>query len=464
MSKKVILNIRNEVWVTLDGLSREHHDFLWEKFAPYVDGYRHMLPFKLGRWDGRIRFYEKTGKTYVKLLSRIVPYLDQWNYEIDLIDNRQYFELPAQIDENIFAEHGFVLRPYQVQSINSAIQNGSGFILAGTGAGKTSITAAISHAFSSEGYDCITIVPSADLVDQTVEFYRKVGLDTGVYSGANKEIHHANVVATWQALQYNHRILEKFKALIWDEAHGCKATVGQKLLNESAAHIPFKFGVTGTFPKPEADQLSLHSAVGDILIEISARWLIDNGYLAEVDIKQICLKQPDKQQFPDYAAERTYLSKNTERMDVIADIIINGCQEYGNTLVLVNSVPFGQNLSEIISDAVFLYGGSKKEERREQYDLFESRDDMIVIATSGIASTGISIDRVKCLVFVDAGKSFIKAIQSVGRGTRLASDKKMVNIIDIFADLTWSKKHAKERAKWYKEAKYVISSTQTIKI
>lgn len=247
--------------------------------------------------------------------------------------------------------------------------------------------------------------------------------------------------------------------------HGAKAHIAQKILNEHGAHIPYKFGVTGTFPKPEADRMSLNSSIGDILIEIPARWLIDNGYLAEVDIEQYCLKQPHKEQFPDYAAERTYLSKNDERIQVIAGLIITHAEHYGNTLVLVNSVPFGEKLTEAVSgNAVFLYGASKKKERKEQYELFETQNDMIVVATSGIASTGISIDRVKCLILVDAGKSFIKAIQSIGRGTRLASDKKEVKVIDIFADLKWSKAHSRERAKWYKEAQYNISKTHNLKI
>jgi superfamily II DNA or RNA helicase len=290
-------------------------------------------------------------------------------------------------------------------------------------------------------------------------------MDTGVYSGDNKDIDHLNVVATWQALQYQPRLLDNFQALIWDEVHGAKAHVAQKLLNEHGAHIPFKFGVTGTFPKPPADQMSLRASIGDTLIEIPARWLIDNGYLAEVDIEQVCLKQSSKEQFPDYAAEKNYLSKNEERIEVIAGLIIQYAEQIGNTLVLVNSVPFGENLTQAISgNAVFLYGASKKKERKAQYDLFETQDDMIVVATSGIASTGISIDRVKCLIFVDAGKSYIKAIQSVGRGTRLASDKKMVKVIDIFADLKWSKAHARERVKWYKESQYPITNSIKIKI
>ncbi len=464
----VKITIQNEVWCSIQGLDKFHIDMLWEMFGPYVDGYRHMPMFKLGRWDGKVRFFEKTGKTLVKLLTRMIPLIEKWGYQIELIDKRQFFECPPLISDDMFAIPGeidFYLRPYQAQSINLCIENGGGFIIAGTGAGKTSMTAGISHAFSSAGYKCVTIVPSSDLVDQTVEFYQSVGMDTGTYSGDNKDIDHLNVVATWQALQYKPQVLSTFQALIWDEVHGAKAHVAQKLLNEHGAHIPFKFGVTGTFPKPEADKMSLNSSIGDILIEIPARWLIDNGYLAEVDIEQVCLKQSHKEQFPDYAAERAYLSKNEERIEVIAGLIITHAEQYGNTLVLVNSVPFGEKLTEAIGgNAVFLYGASKKKERKEQYDLFEVQNDMIVVATSGIASTGISIDRVKCLMLVDAGKSFIKAIQSIGRGTRLASDKKEVKVIDIFADLKWSKAHSRERAKWYKEAQYKISKQFNIKI
>jgi hypothetical protein len=326
------------------------------------------------------------------------------------------------------------------------------------------MTSAISHAYSKMGYNAITIVPSSDLVEQTVEWYRTCGMDTGVFSGDEKDFRHGNVVATWQAIQYNLQILEIFDCLIWDEVHGAAANVAQKIINESAFHMPFKFGVTGTFPKHIANRLSLHSAIGDILIEIPAKWLIENGYLAEVEIEKVCIKQKDKEEFPDYAAERAYLSRNEERMDLIADLIIDSCNKYGNTLVLVNSVPFGEKLATLIEGAVFLYGGSKKEDRKEQYDLFEDRNDMIVVATSGIASTGISIDRVFCLMFIDAGKSFIKTIQSVGRGTRLAHDKNKVHVIDIFADLKWSKKHSRERDKWYKEAEYPIVDKHNIKI
>ena len=168
--------------------------------------------------------------------------------------------------------------------------------------------------------------------------------------------------------------------------------------------------------------------------------------------------------FPDYGSEKGFLSKNDARLEVLADLIISHCEKYGNTLVLVNSVDMGERLQAMIKDSVFLYGENDKQERKSQYDLYGQRNDVITIATFGIASTGISIDRIFCLFLVDAGKSFVRAIQSVGRGTRLAADKNSIHVVDTYANLKWSKKHAKERKKYYEEAGYPVLEPTKIKM
>jgi superfamily II DNA or RNA helicase len=247
--------------------------------------------------------------------------------------------------------------------------------------------------------------------------------------------------------------------------HGLKASVAQKLVNENGKHIAFRFGVTGTFPKPECDRMSLNCSIGPILLEIPAEWLIANGYLARVEIQPIELNETYiDEDFPDYASEKAFLSKSTRRMEMIANLIISKCATYGNTMVLVNSIPFGEKLASLIKGAVFLYGESPKDLRKEHYDMFEENDDLIVIASSGIASTGISIDRIFCLILVDAGKSFIKAIQSIGRGLRKGHDKEAVHVVDVHSKQKWARKHFKDREKHYKEAKYPILKKQTLKV
>ena len=487
MTKHCKITVGDEVYCFITGLLPSENDSLYNIFGIYVDGYFFMPAYKLGRFDGKIRFYQKTGKTYVRLLDQVIPYLEKWGYDIELVDNRQYFEPPVvggqllEIDPtgialtasgtNIMGDDVLVggkvfnLRPYQLQCVQIAVENGSGFIIAGTGAGKTSITGALSYYYANAGYKVITIVPSGDLVDQTAEWYELLGLDVGTYSGTEKDLDHMHIVATWQAVQYNPTIMHDFQCLIWDEAHGIKAAVAQKLINENGKHIAFRFGVTGTFPKPEAEQYSLKSSIGPILKEIPASWLIENKYLARVDIQPVELNETYvDEEFPDYAAEKNFLSKSPGRMEMIADLIISQCATHGNTLVLVNSIPFGEKLAKLIKGAVFLYGESPKDLRREHYDMFEENDDIIVIASTGIASTGLSIDRIFCMMFIDAGKSFIKAIQSVGRGLRIGHDKDSVMVVDVHSKLNWAMKHFKERAKHYKEAGYPINKKQTLKV
>ena len=466
MSKQCYITVRDETFCYVTGLAPCDNDFLWNKFGIHVDGYFFTPQYKLGRWDGKIRFFEKTGKTFLRILDSIIPYLDKWDYDIVIQDERAPITPPSeQITADHFKEYGITLRPYQVEAINLALEAGDGIFLMATGAGKTSVTAGICAMYSEAGFKTLTIVPSVDLVNQTAAWYRVCGLDTGEYCGDKKNIHHWNVVSTWQSLQNNPKILEGFHCIIVDECHGAKGDVLKKLINDNGKNAHFRFGVTGTLPTGEAEKMSVLSALGNVRYTISARWLIDNGYLSEIEIEPIEIRQSSvEEEFPDFGSEKTFLSKSDERLDLIADLICIKAEQFGNTLVLVNSVQMGERLQKKIKDSVFLYGATENSIRKENYDEFEEQDGVIKIATFGIASTGISINRIFCLFLIDTGKSYIKVIQSVGRGLRRSGDKNFVHVVDLHSNLKWSKKHAKERLKYFKTAEYPVIKTQTIKL
>jgi len=58
------------------------------------------------------------------------------------------------------------------------------------------------------------------------------------------------------------------------------------------------------------------------------------------------------------------------------------------------------------------------------------------------------------LVLVEPGKSFVRVIQSIGRGIRKAKDKDHVEIWDITSSCKFSKRHLTKRKAFYKEANY----------
>ena len=461
------ISIKDEVHCTVTGLSNADNLFLYNKFGILTEGSFFHPAVKLGRWDGKIRFYDRTGNTYIRILNEIIPFLVGWEYEIELVDKRVPVEHPAPTaNEGMFSHcigYGgkpMTVRPYQVEAINELVAEGSGFVIAGTGAGKSLMTAGLCEVYGLKGYRTITIVPSGDLVTQTADAFRMCEMDVGEYSGDTKDINRTHVIATWQSLQNNPQLMKLFQVVVIDEAHGAKADVIKSLISEHGKHIAFRFGVTGTFPKPEVDQYNLLCTIGPILKTITSKWLIENGYLAEVEIE--LLQTQETADLPDYTAEKAYLARAEDRLDYLAFRVQENMQLYGNTLVLVNSISFGRKLAKLIPGSVFLSGESDKDLRQTNYQGFEDRDDVIVIATSGIASTGISIDRIFCLFLIDAGKSFIKAIQSIGRGLRKASDKNKVFVVDVSSSLKYSKKHLKERMKWYAEAGYPHSKPKKI--
>lgn len=253
--------------------------------------------------------------------------------------------------------------------------------------------------------------------------------------------------------------------------HGIRAKVVGDLINKHGKHIAYRFGFTGTMPKPLIDQLTLRGSMGEVLLQVTAADLIKQGYLAQVEIEPVeidddlDLDEDGKPfEFPDYSSEKTFLSKSPKRLDFLADLIISKAQQHGNTFVLVSSIKQGQQLQKLIKDSVFLYGASESDVRAEWYTLFEDKSDLIVIATFGIASTGISINRIFCLVMIDAGRSFIRCLQSIGRSLRKGHDKDLAHVVDVYSTLKWSKKHFRERNKYYKEVKYPVSKVARYKL
>jgi superfamily II DNA or RNA helicase len=471
MSKKASITVKDEVYCFVSGLEPQDQAFLESKFAMLVEGAFFMPAYKMGRWDGKIKFFDKTGKIYFRLLDELVPYLEGWGYKISLKDERKAVTpITKVIDAEWFLRKPGIklrveLRPYQVEAVAAALTNQSGFIEAATGSGKTWMVAALSDLLNSEEKRVMVIVPSADLVMQTAATFRLGMIDVGIYSGDTKDLHHMTVVATWQALQNNPMIVEDFDAVIVDEAHGAAAKTIGDLINKHGKHIPFRWGFTGTMPKAKIDLYTLRGSMGEVLYKISAADLMRMGYLAELEIEPVQLIDENvEEEFPDYASEKMFLSKSPRRLDLLADLVISKAETYGNTLVLVNSIKQGQQLQKLIKDSVFLYGTTENEVRAEWYSMFEERDDLIVIATFGIASTGISIDRVFCLMMVDAGKSFIKCIQSIGRGLRRGHDKEKVHAVDVHSNLKWSMKHFRERKKYYAQALYNVIKLVKIKV
>jgi superfamily II DNA or RNA helicase len=492
--RTVKIKLLDEVNAVIVGLTPDHLLYFYEDFARFAPNHFFNPKSKLGSWDGKIRYFHKTGKTYTYLLNDIIPKLSAFGYKLNLIDQRIGKTItPPLIDKDYFShiedpETGepIQFRPYQVDLVNSLIENAGGIALAGTGAGKTICNAALVDSYGKMGLKTITIVPNQDLIEQTRTDFLYWGLDTGEYSGDCKDIKHQHVVSTWQALQNNPKIISEFQLVVVDECHGLKGQVLTKLLNEHGHNISYRFGLTGTLPKAATDAMAVRIAVGDVQYSITAAELIKQGWLASLHINIMQLEEDFTEQyerylqeyeemsaiaksehkkltyiqfkdsyFPEYSAEKGYLQTNNERLEWIK-MYIEAKRDVGkgNVFCLVDGVNFGKKLAKLIPGAIFVHGKDKKKARKEVYQLFKENDNLVVIATVQIASVGLNIKRIFNLMFIDVGKSFIRVIQTIGRGLRKAPDKDHVDVTDICSDLKYGKKHVRDRIKFYKEAEY----------
>ena len=474
--KQATLIIRDEVNVKIEGLDLDARRRLVNQFKYEVPYARYLPAVRLGRWDGKVAYFQLGGSTYVNLLPEIIPVLEELDYDIDLDDQRDYqttFEFES-VTENTFADQSWpaghpaagspiLLRDYQVEIINNFLTNPQCLQEVATGAGKTIMTAALSHSVEQYGRS-IVIVPNKSLVTQTEKDYRNLGLDVGVFFGDRKEWGRTHTICTWQSLNVllkNTRnqtadvtiqeFLEGVICVIVDEVHMAKADALKTLLTGVMAQVPIRWGLTGTIPKEQFESQALTVSLGPVVSRLAAAELQDRGVLAQCHVNVVQLVDPVEH--TNYQSELKYLLEEPGRLDVMARLI-QQVNRTGNTLVLVDRIAAGQELAARLTDAVFISGATRAGERQDHYDSVAEATDKIIIATYGIAAVGINIPRIFNLVLVEPGKSFVRVIQSIGRGIRKAEDKDYVQIWDITSTCRFAKRHLTKRRAYYKEAQY----------
>ena len=484
--KQCKIIVRDEVNVKIEGLELSERKALTKMFEYDVPGARFLPAVRLGRWNGKTSFFSIGGSSYVNLLPEILPFIDSRDYDIELEDLRTYsttFNF-SEVSEETFKHKNWpkghpiegkpvVLRDYQISIINEFLKNPQSLQEIATGAGKTLITAALSYSIEEYGRS-IVIVPNKSLVTQTEADYINLGLDVGVYFGDRKEYGKTHTICTWQSLN---NMLKKTKAgdaeveigdflegvvcVMVDEVHMAKAEALKELLTGVMSNIPIRWGLTGTIPKDKFSSQSIFISLGNVINRLSASELQDRGVLSQCHVNIVQLQ--DGVEFPNYQSELKYLLSDGKRLDKIAQLV-DKIKDSGNTLILVDRVAAGKEihnrLSELLRDfkteydVVFVSGDTDMDERQEQYDDVATATNKILICTYGVAAVGINVPRIFNLVLIESGKSFVRVIQSIGRGIRKASDKDFVQIWDITSNCKFAKRHLTQRKAFYREANY----------
>ena len=162
-----------------------------------------------------------------------------------------------------------------------------------------------------------------------------------------------------------------------------------------------------------------------------------------------------------YKNELKYLYKSEDRNNLIKKLVkkLNN-----NSLILVNHLEHGELLQELLTisgkETFFIRGSMEVADRIAIIALMEKQDNIICIAMSSIFSTGINITNLHYILFVAGGKSFIRTIQSIGRGLRLHKTKNRLTLFDLYDNMEHSSWHGEERKRFYEKEKIEWKETE----
>ena len=250
--------------------------------------------------------------------------------------------------------------------------------------------------------------------------------------------------------------------VIGDEAHLHKAKSLNKIM-EMLVNASYRIGTTGTLDGSLCNELVLIGNFGPIFNVVKTKDLIKKKTLAELEIKCLVCHYDDEIKKAvakmKYQDEIATIVEHPTRNNFITNLAID---QTGNTLVLFNYVekhgkPLFEQIKKKAGDRKIFYvsGEVKAKDRELIRELVEKEKDAIIVASTGVFSTGINIKNLHNIIFASPTKSQIKVLQSIERGLRKSDDGRKTTIYDISDNFTWRKrknytmKHAMERIRIY---------------
>ena len=279
--------------------------------------------------------------------------------------------------------------------------------------------------------------------------------------------------------------LDTVRAVICDEAHYAGAisywNVFQYLNNAR-----MRIGMTGTLDKSKKIHMArIKSLMGNPIINVTNKQMIDRGVSAKPHIKMVPITQPTDldAQVGAYmkkngmttggtagdlmAYQVTYslgVIHNQYRNHLIAEIAYQGAKRLNKkaVLIIVNSIEHGELISKELdslgAEYAFIQGKDDTDTRNDVLDRVNSGKLNILIGTK-ILDAGIDIKSIQIFIECSGGKSYITLLQRIGRSLRVMKDKKDVYIFDLWDRTTSGPlyKHGKERLKYYREQGFDVS-------
>jgi superfamily II DNA or RNA helicase len=485
----------NNVWGQIVCEDYEVIEGAYQEFGVFADGYYFDKRYKAGIWDGKIRGVRRDGTFYLGLYKDVLEYLSkqsEYTTEIDpkfannhITNKEEYKEEYYKITNDMLTSVNSDVSPryYQWRATLKAYYNKRMIVEHCTGSGKSlSITMLINFILHKhKDFKILVLVPRIDLVEQMTEDYIGFGIPKeliGKFTGKFKDFDEPIIVSTWQSMHTQDFLLKKFNVIIADECHGLKAEVVRSVA-ENAINAEFRFGFTGTMPDPKAEKMLIIGVLGFVGDVVKVAELAEQKMIAvpkihipylkytKEEMKLVKANQATLEGKDAYIYEQKFLFNHDLRNELIVKISKKFISRNQNMLILVNKHEHCETIKNKLIERgitpIIVTGEVKDIEVRNRVrKQLEESGGQVILATTGVYSTGISIKRIHAIIFAAPGKSKIQTLQSVGRGLRLdkRNDKTELYLYDFADDFKYASESLAVRMEYYARNEFNVKTKE----
>ena len=358
-----------------------------------------------------------------------------------LIDSMSIENIPPTITP-IIPSHA---RDYQREAIETALKLPNCFIELATGLGKTLIISSICESLVAAGKRVCVIVPTIQLVGQTVNQMKHLNVSG---AGGPYKFKLGSDVLVSTPITANSYI-GVWDALLIDEAAHTSAETWFRL-GLNAIKAQYRYGFSACPSRGDGLEAGIHAWLGPIVISRNASWGIENKWLTPVDITRIDIKLKSTVSAHLMAAVAYKIDVQSRLTLYCIYQIVKKCVDRGDRIMLLlRTIKGGETLAKFCAAR-----GIDVQVAHAQYKApffwFKEGKTKILCGTDKLLGEGIDVPNVDCVINVCNIASESTTLQILGRGVRLFPGKEICRIIDIyFGNYEPFERAAKSRKKVY---------------
>ena len=453
------------------------------KLTLTVKGSRFMPSVQSGRWDGSVRFLQRSGLFPTGLVAYLLALCKSFGIAAKLKDAR---DKPEKVFDVSFRT---VLREEdQVPILQAALKSQRGIIEDPTGCGKTCVFTGV---ISALGVPSSVVVFSRSLAHQTV---KRLAVDYGVPEDRigligdqvweprpdfvtvcvlNTLFLHAKAGKdASEAEREAHARVSAFcasqRCVVVDEVHHLYKSLSKfKKVMPLFENAYYRFGFSAlpfndqraddaTYKDP--DVCTLVGMFGPPVHSRTLRSAVEQGHIVEPKVMFVDYPKDEVYVAEDWASE---YDTNIVHNDVRNDAICGVCSElvrcgYDRILVMLERVEHVEEVSSRLVAAGVLHDtitgpDSKKKRDQRMHDFTEARFPVIV--TNRVMREGIDAPKIRAIVLGTGMSAAQLVLQTLGRGVRRSEGKTWVPVFDLndrSALLKFMTSHWNQRRAFYK--------------